>query len=101
MLCINATFHLDPDKVADATAAMAIMAEASEAEPGCLRYRFGTDLADPTIVYLAEVWEDEAALTSHFAAPHSSAFSVVLRECLVALPEATRYDVSSSGPLTA
>jgi quinol monooxygenase YgiN len=101
VLCINATFTLDPAKVAEATAAMAIMAAASEAEPGCLRYRFGADLHDPATIYLAEVWEDEAALKAHFAMPHSSAFSVVLRECLVALPEATRYDVSSSGPLTA
>ncbi len=101
MLCINATFTLDPDKIAEAHAAMAIMAEAAEGEPGCQRYRFGTDLANPAIVYLSEVWEDEASLKAHFAAPHSSAFSVVLRECLVALPVATRYDVSWSGPLTA
>jgi quinol monooxygenase YgiN len=101
MLVISATFTLDPEKIDEALRAMAIMSECSEAEPGCSRYRFGRDLFNETIVHLTEAWEDEAALKAHFAAPHSSAFSAVLRECLVALPEATRYDVSASGPLTA
>ena len=100
MLVITATFTLEAERLDEALRAMAIMAECSEAEPGCTRYRFGQDLAQQNVVYLTEVWEDEASLKAHFSMPHSSAFSSVLRECLVALPEATRYDVSSSGPLT-
>lgn len=101
MLVVSATFTLDPEKLDEALRAMAIMSQCSEAEPGCTRYRFGQDLLNPSIIHLTEVWEDEAALKAHFVAPHSSAFSSVLRECLLALPEATRYDVESSGPLTA
>ena len=101
MLVISATFTLAEDRLEEALRAMSIMEIASEAEPGCNRYRFGQDLNDPTTVYLTEEWEDEASLKAHFAMPHSSAFSSVLRECLLALPAATRYDVSSSGPLTA
>ena len=101
MLVVHATFTLDSEKIDEALRAMVIMSECSEAEPGCARYRFGRDLTDPNVVYLTEVWEDEMSLKAHFVAPHSSAFSSVLRECLVALPEATRYDVASSGPLTA
>jgi quinol monooxygenase YgiN len=101
MLLVTATFTLDPEKIDEALRAMVIMSQCSEAEPGCSRYRFGRDLLDENIVHLTEVWEDEASLKAHFVTPHSSAFSSVLRECLLALPEATRYDVSSSGPLTA
>ena len=46
---------------------------ASRTEPGCLIYRFSADLTDPLTFYLVELWQDEAALTTHF---QGEAFSV-------------------------
>jgi len=37
----------------------------SNAEPGCLIYRFTADLDDPDRYYLIELWEDEAAFQGH------------------------------------
>ena len=38
---------------------------ASQAEAGCLAYRFTADLDDPRRFHLVELWESEAALQVH------------------------------------
>lgn len=38
---------------------------ASQAEAGCITYRFTVDLDDPLKFYLIELWETEEALISH------------------------------------
>ncbi len=39
-------------------------------EPGCLRFDVVQDASDPHVVYLYEVYRDEAALEAHRQAPH-------------------------------
>ena len=39
-------------------------------EPGCLRFNVLQDAQDGNIYYFYEVYEDEAALEAHRAAPH-------------------------------
>jgi quinol monooxygenase YgiN len=38
-------------------------------EAGCLVYRFTADLTSPTLFYMSELWESEAALKAHLQAP--------------------------------
>ena len=38
-------------------------------EEGCLVYRFTADLFSPTLFYMSELWETEAALKAHMQAP--------------------------------
>ena len=52
MLCINATFPLDPDKIAEAHAAMAIMAEAMADTPSMI----------PAKTFLQLTMEDDFSL---------------------------------------
>ncbi|HYC05883.1 MAG TPA: putative quinol monooxygenase [Azospirillaceae bacterium] len=42
----------------------------SRNEPGCLRFDLAADETDPTLLYLWEVFESEAALESHRRTPH-------------------------------
>src|SRR3546814_20094323 len=37
----------------------------SQAEEGCLIYRFTADLDDPRLFHLVELWESEAAFAGH------------------------------------
>ena len=42
---------------------------ASQAEDGCILYRFTPDLAEPGVFHLVEMWRDEAALVAHLKGP--------------------------------
>lgn len=54
-------------------------AAASQAESGCLTYRFTRDLDDGGF-HLLEQWEDDAAIRAHLAGPAFKAFIAELPE---------------------
>ncbi|WP_132979249.1 MULTISPECIES: putative quinol monooxygenase [unclassified Pigmentiphaga] len=51
-------------------AAVAELAKATRAEPGCLSYRFHRDPEDAARFFLYELYTDEAAYLAHQATPH-------------------------------
>jgi len=69
----------------------------SEAEDGCLSYRFYADLDDAAVFLIFEEWRDEAALAAHFKTPHLIAFQQHLPRLLAAPPTITKYTVSATG----
>ena len=95
MLIISGTVHIKADKIEDAIAAGLEMSRASEAEDGCLHYRFYRDLEDETLFFLYEMWENEDALKAHFQTPHMATFSKAMGDILAAPPQVKRYDVSN------
>lgn len=44
--------------------------QATRAEPGCARYSYAVDIAEPGLLHVAEEWSDEEAIAAHMAAPH-------------------------------
>ncbi|NVZ65073.1 antibiotic biosynthesis monooxygenase [Pseudomonas gingeri] len=46
----------------------------TRAEPGCRQYDLHDDPEHADTLYMLEQWTDEAALASHFAAPHFEHF---------------------------
>ena len=50
---------------------MVVHARLSVEEPGCLRYDVIQDKEAPNILYVYEVFVDEAAFASHIEAPHN------------------------------
>ena len=44
--------------------------QATRAEPGCARYAYGVDFADPDLLHVVEEWSDEDAVNAHMNAPH-------------------------------
>lgn len=53
----------------------------SQAEPGCIIYRFTADLHDPLRFHLVELWESEAALMAHAAGAPFRHFLATLPSC--------------------
>lgn len=49
----------------------------SQAEPGCVAYSFTSDVADPALTHVLEMWEDEAALHAHFGREPFQTFMAV------------------------
>jgi quinol monooxygenase YgiN len=58
--------------------ALAANIEATRAEPGCARYSYSVDLADPNLLHISEEWSDEEAIAAHMAAPHMAELMAAL-----------------------
>ena len=96
MIVVTGTMTLDPAKVDDARQAMLTMMEASNAESGCLSYRFAADLTEPGTFHLIEQWEDDAAMEAHGATPHMAELMSAMGTLGVTAAEIWRHDVSGT-----
>jgi quinol monooxygenase YgiN len=70
VLIVIATLPGKPDKRAEIAAMLTKAAAASRGDAGCISYAFHVDLEDADRYVSVEVWQDQAALDAHFAAPH-------------------------------
>lgn len=78
-------------------AAVADMVTASHAEGGCITYAFTQDVLDPGVIHIVEKWQDEAALTAHFATPHMAAFGAAIAGIDFQVIEAVKYHTEDPG----
>ena len=71
MYCLILKTRLKPNSFAPFMAAMEVNARASvNAEPGCLVFDVLRDRGDPDVLYLYEVYRDEAAFAAHLLSEH-------------------------------
>lgn len=54
---------------------------ASQAEAGCVVYRFSADLHDPLVFHLIELWADETAFAGHARGEAFARFRAELPAC--------------------
>ena len=59
-------------------------------EPGCLMFNIVQDSADPGILYLFEVYQDDKAMAAHKKAPHFLEWLQTTKEWLAAPLEVAR-----------
>ena len=59
-----------PEHIDDYIKNMRICAEATNKEPGCIRYESMQDVDDPTMMCLFQVFKDEDAYQAHQDAEH-------------------------------
>lgn len=100
MIVIAGTVKVREDRREQAVAAALRLAEATRREPGCIDYRFSSDLADPTVFLIFEEWESEEALAKHFRTEHLQAFRAEMPGLVAEAPAIRRYVVESAGPLS-
>jgi autoinducer 2-degrading protein len=68
---ISVSFHkILPERVDDYIVNMRICAQKSNQEPGCIRYEVMQDVEDPTLMFLFQVFTDEAAYQVHQDSEH-------------------------------
>ena len=71
MQALVVEFHIKPEFVRDFAAAVEDNARLSrETEPGCRQFDVCRNPADPTLFFLYELYDDEAAVQAHLSAPH-------------------------------
>jgi quinol monooxygenase YgiN len=66
----------------------------SRTEPGCLLHSVHQNVEDPTVVVFVEHWEDQDALTAHFAVPASNAFVKTLAALTLERPTMEIYEAT-------
>lgn len=66
VIIIRASMKAKEGKRDDALAAIRATMKGSISEPGCIEYRFTSDIDDPDIFHVLEIWEDEPSLFAHF-----------------------------------
>lgn len=95
MLIVAGQVQIKPEMREEAVQAALTMAKATQAEDGCIAYRFYSPLDDPNTFFIFEQWESEAALQAHFQTPHMATFREVLPRVLAGEMAIKRYDVSN------
>ncbi|PSN19072.1 antibiotic biosynthesis monooxygenase [filamentous cyanobacterium CCP5] len=99
MIVVAAKVKVQPPKLELAMDLVRQLTEATNAEPGCISYRFYRDLLEPDVVFVFEEWEDQTALDAHFDTDHMREFQRRLPLVLAGAPVTTCYEVSRYGPL--
>lgn len=95
MLVIAGYAFIKEDKLGEAIPIITKMSIASEAESGCISYKFSRDIHDSTKFFLFEEWESLAALEEHFQTAHMAEFRIHLPNLLASEMVIKRYDVSN------
>jgi quinol monooxygenase YgiN len=71
MLAVVVEFRIKPAHVAAFHEAIVANArESLNTEPGCRQFDVCRDAADPTLFFLYELYDDDAAFEAHLQAPH-------------------------------
>ena len=71
MLALIVEFRIHPPHINTFAAAIVENARASrEEEPGCRQFDVCRDPNDPSVFFLYELYDDEAAIEAHIQSPH-------------------------------
>lgn len=99
MIVVTGYLTIAPEKRAEAEAAIATLVPLTEAEDGCLQYRYSADLLAPERINIVEQWESEEAMNVHMGQAHFAAFMEAIGPCIGGDVAVTRHDVSASTKL--
>jgi quinol monooxygenase YgiN len=75
-----------PEAVAAVESALAELAEATQAEPGCIMWSLNRGLQEPNVFITVEKWESPEALEQHLGSAHIAAAMGRTAELLVEPP---------------
>ncbi len=99
MILVLANIESTEGAIDEMKAAIAAMEIASQAEAGCISYRFTQELSHPHKMIVVEQWQSVDALVEHFAAPHMAAFGEAMAKNPPVSVDAKMYDMGPGQPL--
>lgn len=99
MIVVTGIIELESEDVWPATTAAAKMVEASEAETGCISYRFSVDILNPRRFRIYEEWESEEALAAHAASDHMAEWRRKIGALKVTRRQIVKFEMPASTPL--
>jgi len=99
VIVVHSEVPVKPDRREEARELLEAMAVRSRAEDGVVDYRVTTDLEEPDMFRILELYEDAAAFESHESSDHLERFAADMAPCLYGTAELTRFTVTSTETL--
>ena len=99
MILVLADIETTPEGIDAMRAAIKAMEAASQAEPGCISYRFTQELSNPERMVVVEQWTSVEALVEHFAMPHMATFGEAMAKNPPLSVNAKMYDMGPAQDL--
>jgi quinol monooxygenase YgiN len=96
MIIVAGSVRIRPDTQAKALELAQWMQRQTQAETGCLEYRFAQDLEHANLIHVFERWTDLNALEMHFGSTHMAQFNQQLGVLLMERPKVVRYTVQDA-----
>jgi len=98
MIVVRFKVTCQPGKTEHALAVFEPVIAPSRALDGVIHFDIARDVADPNSIIAVEVFEDRAALDRQESLPEVAIVMSALPQMVAGPPEATIYEVASSGP---
>lgn len=99
MILVLANIESSETAIEATKAAIAKMEVASQAEPGCISYRFTQELSHPNKMVVVEQWESVDALITHFGMPHMAEFGEAMAKNPPTNVDAKMYELGPAQDL--
>ena len=98
MIVVRFKVTCQPGKTEHALAVFEPVIAPSRALDGVIHFDIARDVADPNSIIAVEVFEDRAALDRQESLPEVANVMSALPQMVAGPPEATIFEVASSGP---
>lgn len=96
VIVVHAAFPIASDQRDQALEVFRDLVEASQNEPGVIKYEAATDVSDSNLIRNVEQYEDEDAFQAHLETDHVQDFDEVLPDLLAGEPDIVRFEVDSA-----
>ena len=68
----------------------------TRAQPGCEHYSLSTDVKDPNVIRVVEIWTDRASQSMHLVGDHMVTFNLNMRRGKILKAAVDAYDSDGS-----
>ncbi len=99
MIVVAGSIQIKPESRSEALSLALWMMEKTNAEQGCISYRFSSALEDENTILVFEEWELDEHLKAHFQAPHMAEFNAQLKNLVAGRSSVKRYVVTEHAAL--
>ncbi len=99
MIVVAGSIQIKPETRSEALSLALWMMEKTNAETGCISYRFSSALEDQNTILVFEEWESDEHLKAHFQAPHMAEFNAQLKNLVAGRSNVSRYVVTEHAAL--
>ena len=99
MIIVHARARIKPESRDAFLRAVGTVVARTRTEKGCIDYGGYEDATVPNEFIFFECWESQAAIDTHFAMPHTTAFLQLARTVVTEPPSIMAYKVSAARKL--
>ena len=92
MIIVTGQVRFADGEIQRLTPAFRMNIQATRAEPGCARYVYAVDVADPNLLQVVEEWSDEEAMDAHMNTPHMTELMSALGSAKIEAITINAYD---------